>query len=160
VAGAGENPAEAVASPAALQAMAEAQFWIGIHGVIEHNGRTLLLRRAPRLSYRPGSWDLPGGHLAVAETFEECLLREIGEETGLRVRIDRMLGVHKMPETPYVQVLYACRPMGESREVCLQPQEHVEARWVTIEEIGNLGELIPYLDHALRRGLLDHLKAG
>ncbi|MGH7933313.1 MAG: NUDIX domain-containing protein [Candidatus Binataceae bacterium] len=138
--------------------MAEAQFWIGIHGVIAESGRLLVLKRAPRMTYRPGNWDLPGGHLAVNENFDECLLREIDEETGLEVEIERMLGLNKMPNRPYVQALYACRPLGARREIRLQPWEHVEARWLTLDELAAIESRIPYLDAILTRGLLDYLK--
>ena len=36
--------------------------------------------------YKPGAWDLPGGHLAANETFEEGLAREVAEETASRSR--------------------------------------------------------------------------
>jgi 8-oxo-dGTP diphosphatase len=138
--------------------MAEAQFWIGVHGVIEEHGRMLVLRRALRMPYKPGAWDLPGGHLALHETLEECLRREIGEETGLEVEIARMLGARKASARPYVQVLYACKPTSSRREVVLQPREHSDARWVTVEELMALGELIPYLEDAVKWGMLRHVR--
>jgi 8-oxo-dGTP pyrophosphatase MutT (NUDIX family) len=134
--------------------MAELQFWIGVHGVIEDRGKILVLKRAPSLNYRPGAWDLPGGHLAADETFEECLAREVAEETGLTIEIDRMLGANKAPG-PYVQLLFACRPTGAQRELTLRQHEHFDWRWVTLSEIAGLGERIPYLDQIIARGMLD-----
>jgi len=134
--------------------MAEMQFWIGVHGVIEDRGKILVLKRAPSMIYKPGAWDLPGGHLAANETFEECLAREIAEETGLTVEIDRMLGANKAPG-PYMQLLYACRLSGTQREVTLQAHEHSQWCWVAVSEIAELGELIPYLDQIIARGMLD-----
>ncbi len=40
--------------------MAEAQFFVGVHGVIADRGRIIVLKRAERMPYRPGTWDLPG----------------------------------------------------------------------------------------------------
>ena len=57
--------------------MAESQFWIGVHGIIADRGRLVVLRRAARMPYRPGHWDLPGGHLTLGESFEDALA-EIG----------------------------------------------------------------------------------
>ncbi|MGD0288202.1 MAG: NUDIX hydrolase [Candidatus Binataceae bacterium] len=134
--------------------MAELQFWIGVHGVIEDGGKILVLRRAPSMTYKPGTWDLPGGHLAADETLEECLAREVAEETGLTIAIDRMLGANKTPG-PYVQLLFACRPTGSQCAVTLRPYEHFDWRWVRLSEIASLGERIPYLDQIIARGMLD-----
>jgi len=136
--------------------MAEQQFFVGVHGVIANRGRILLLKRAPRMSYRAGSWDLPGGHLATGETFEDCLLREIKEETSLDVAIDRLLGLNSMAPEPYLQALYACR-LKVFQGVKLQPDEHVEHRWATLDELASL-ELIPYLAAILKRGMLSYVK--
>lgn len=135
--------------------MAEDKFWIGIHGVISERGRLLVLKRAPEMRYRPGSWDLPGGHLETGEGIEECLRREVREETGLRVEIDRLLGVHKAGG-PYVQALYACRATETVGDLTLREHEHVDARWVRPRELSGM-ELIPYLEGILRLGMFAYL---
>jgi 8-oxo-dGTP diphosphatase len=133
--------------------MAEDQFWVGVHGIVADGGRMLVLKRAPGMSYKPGTWDLPGGHLVIGELFEECVAREIQEETGLTVTIERLLGIHNSIG-PYLQAIYACAIDGPRREIVLRPYEHIEARWVTLSELSGL-ELIPYLEGIWRRGMLD-----
>ena len=34
----------------------------------------------------PNAWVLPGGHIELQETFEECVVREVWEESGIKVR--------------------------------------------------------------------------
>ena len=136
--------------------MAEAQFWIGVHGVIAAERRVLVLRRAARMTYRAGCWDLPGGHLALGESFEECLKREVAEETGLAIESARMLGVNRAPG-PYVQLIYECRMLEQSRELRLQANEHDAAQWATVGELRATSDLIPYLEAILKRGMLDYL---
>ncbi len=138
--------------------MVEDQFFVAVHGVISNRGRVILLRRAARLKYAPGDWDLPGGHLAAGEDFEQCLLREVREETGLDIGVERLLGVNKMPAEAYVQVFYACRTLVYQK-VTLQPREHVEYRWVTPQKMAAL-DLIPYLKIALGRGLLNYVQSS
>ena len=137
--------------------MAEDRFWVGVHGVIADAGKLLILKRAPGMSYEPGTWDLPGGHLAIGELFEECVAREIKEETGLAVTIERLIGVHNSIG-PYVQVIFACGLRGRGREIILRPYEHTDSRWVSAAELGQL-ELIPYLEGILRRGMIDFVTA-
>ena len=60
-------------------------------------GEVLLIKRnnAPF----QGMYAIPGGFLEVnQETVEECAMREAQEETGLRVEIDRLVGVYSHPQ--------------------------------------------------------------
>jgi ADP-ribose pyrophosphatase YjhB (NUDIX family) len=42
-----------------------------------------LFLEAPALTIILGTWSLPGGHLDLDESFEDCAVREIREETGI-----------------------------------------------------------------------------
>jgi 8-oxo-dGTP diphosphatase len=133
--------------------MTEDQFWVGVHGVITRGGKLLVLKRAPSMTYKPATWDLPGGHLAVGESVEECLAREIAEETGLEVMTPRLLGIHNSVG-PYLQIIFACAIAGDGNEIRLRPHEHIESRWIAPAELRHL-DLIPYLEGIMRRGMLD-----
>ena len=45
-----------------------------------------------------GLWCLPGGHMEPGESVEECCVREVFEETGLKVRAMRLTGVYSNPD--------------------------------------------------------------
>ena len=51
--------------------------------------KVLLTQRADN-----GLWCLPGGKMESGETLEECCQREVWEETGLHVRITRLVGIY------------------------------------------------------------------
>jgi len=55
--------------------------------------KVLLTRRADN-----GQWCLPGGHVDPGETVAESCRREVEEETGLRVRVGRLIGVYSSPD--------------------------------------------------------------
>lgn len=50
-------------------------------GIVEKDGKLLLI-------YRRKVWDLPKGKLDKGETVTECAVREVEEETGVKVKID------------------------------------------------------------------------
>jgi 8-oxo-dGTP diphosphatase len=59
--------------------------------VVGDDGRLLLSRRA----FEPfaGKWDLPGGFLEEGEHPLDCLRRELREEAGIEIAVERFLGV-------------------------------------------------------------------
>jgi 8-oxo-dGTP diphosphatase len=61
-------------------------------GAVVHDarGRLLLIRRGHAPS--AGLWSVPGGRLEPGETEVQAVVREVAEETGLRVRPDRVVG--------------------------------------------------------------------
>src|ERR1700735_444385 len=138
--------------------MAEDQFWVGVHGVIARAGKLLVRQRAGKMTYKPGAWDLPGGHLRVGELFEQCLAREIEEETGLIIGPPLLLGIHNSVG-PYLQAIFACAIAPDAHDIWLRPHEHVESRWVALSELQQL-ELIPYLEGIYRRGMLDFVNGA
>ncbi len=54
--------------------------------------KVLLTKRADN-----GQWCMPSGGVDPGETVEETIVREVFEETGLRVRVTRLVGVYSYP---------------------------------------------------------------
>lgn len=75
------------------------------------DGRVILLKRAQK-DRAHGLWILPGGHVDQGEVAEEAALREVAEETGLQVELDRLLGVYTYPGNPVLLIVYLAHPIG------------------------------------------------
>jgi len=68
---------------------------VGCCAVVFESGRRriLLTQRADN-----GHWCLPGGRIEAGESVSEACVREVFEETGLEVRITRLIGVYSNPD--------------------------------------------------------------
>ena len=80
---------------------------LAVDAVILKNDSIILIKR----KYDPysGNWALPGGFVEYGETVEDALIREAKEETGLDVRIKRIVGVYSDPDRD---------PRGHTVSVC------------------------------------------
>jgi len=58
--------------------------------IIDNQNRILLQKR----SEQKDAWGFPGGAMELGESAEETAIREIYEETGLMVKVERLLGVY------------------------------------------------------------------
>lgn len=58
---------------------------VGVAAVVQRGDRVLVGRRRGATHGRD-TWQLPGGHLEPFEDPLDCAVREVAEETGLRVR--------------------------------------------------------------------------
>ena len=105
-------------------------------GVIEDGkGRILLI-------FRRGKWDLPKGKIDKRETIEQCALREVKEETGLKsVQLNSFLttsyhtykqgGKHILKESYWYRM-----QASESEKLVPQTEEDItEIRWVKREDL-------------------------
>ncbi len=86
-------------------------------------------------------WSFPKGHIENNETEPETAIREVKEETGLNVTIDKSkrfelsyiiedLNIHK------TVVLFLAR-LTNNNHLRLQEEEISEAKWVPIDEVAN-----------------------
>ena len=73
----------------------EGQLRVGCSATIfnETREKVLLTQRMDN-----GRWCLPGGHMESGESAAEACEREVWEETGLKVRATRLLGVYSNPD--------------------------------------------------------------
>ena len=109
---------------------------VGVGAVVVEAGRVLLVQRG-REPMR-GKWTLPGGALEVGESLHEGVVREVEEETGLRVEpvelvelLDRIVREDTAEgdriRYHYVIADYLCRVVGGSLNAASDAEA---ARWV------------------------------
>ena len=110
------------------------KYMVGVSGLIrDEAGRILLLKHTYR-GKEP--WGLPGGGLKPGESLEQCLLREVWEETGMRAEITHMLSCAAHPDRRLVDMIFSCRLLpGESLDAFQPNAEVAEARWFNASDL-------------------------
>jgi 8-oxo-dGTP pyrophosphatase MutT (NUDIX family) len=110
-------------------------------GLIIQNHKILLIRGFER---RTGNsfWVIPGGGLEAGESEEECVIREMKEETNLNVRVERLLiDLEAPPDGIYKRLKsYLCSPIRGFPEPGSEPEDEgnfeiAALRWFDLKDI-------------------------
>ncbi|TDQ04666.1 NUDIX hydrolase [Labedaea rhizosphaerae] len=91
--------------------------------VVDDQDRVLVIKRRDN-----GHWEPPGGVLELGETFEEGVKREVLEETGVHVEVQRLTGVYKNMKRGIVALVFRCRALVSNDAT--QTNEATRVRWI------------------------------
>lgn len=115
--------------------------FVGVGALIHKGGKILLIKR--RFEPNKGRWSLPGGLVERGEKVEEAALREVKEELGIGVMLERLMDIADeiIPDGKgqvkyhYVLIDFLARPkMGRIR----LNKESSAYRWIRPETVENL----------------------
>ena len=78
--------------------------------LIIRGGKLLITQRHPQ-AHLGGLWEFPGGKREPDETFEQCLVREIREELGVKIIVGGLFEyvTHAYPEKTVYLKFFVCR---------------------------------------------------
>jgi 8-oxo-dGTP pyrophosphatase MutT (NUDIX family) len=113
----------------------------GVAAVIYDEAHRILLMKRPRGPY----WSIPGGRMDAGESAPACCIREVEEETGLNVRVLRLIGLYTDPQSicaypdgnvhqSYI-ALFECEQVGGELRTS---EESERFRWIGREELDTL----------------------
>lgn len=122
--------------------------------VVDEAGRILLQRRSDS-----GNWALPGGTMDIGETFAQSVVREVKEETGFNVRIERIVGIYSDPAHVFAyedgevrqefNICLACTIVGGELAVS---SESTDVRFFLLDEVQGLT-----MHESIRKRIEDYL---
>lgn len=106
--------------------------------IIVSDGKVLMVRRAVKEGEL--MWQFPAGGIEAGESAEDAAVRETLEETGLTVKVVKLLGERVHPKTGRAMSYTACEVVeGEAR---VADEDELDAvAWVAHSEIK---EYVPY----------------
>ena len=125
-------------------------------------GRLLLTRFAAPGHPDDGKWTMPGGGMEWGETPEATAIREVEEETGLKVRVGPVLGVFSRWYTEeeaasgraghVIGPVYVAIGVSGQLRKDFPPGTTDAAEWFTVEEVRGLSrvELLDFVLDLLR----------
>lgn len=97
--------------------------------VLYKDDKVLLLKRSNYMKKHAGEWDLPGGHIIEGEALEDGLLREVWEETGLK--INEPVKLHSKGDDTYY--------MADLPDAKIKlSDEHTEHKMFSLEDLEDL----------------------
>lgn len=107
--------------------------------LVKKEDKFLLVKKQPNVGPFANTWTGPGGHVEEGETLDECVVRELYEETGIKASNYRRLGFDDVVtenhsgEMVHMIVLAYLADYAEG-DVIFRDGELAEYRWVTYEE--------------------------
>ena len=106
-----------------------------VGAVIVNNERVLAAKRGPGGSL-PHMWEFPGGKIEDGESPQEALVREIGEELLVDVRVGEEIvsTTHDYEFGVVTLTTYYC----ELRSGTPRLTEHAALRWLTPDELSSV----------------------
>lgn len=114
--------------------MTKPAYPVSVKGVLVRDGRVLLVRNERE------EWELPGGRIEAGETPEQCVIREISEESGLPVQVVEIVDAWMYHITVAAKdvfiVTYGCRSDSDAAPVV--SHEHNRIGEFTEDEVPGL----------------------
>ena len=108
--------------------------------IIFDNDNILIIRRSTTDPWKPGWWEIPGGHIDPGENPVEAAAREVAEETNLAV--SDLIKVDSVPMGRIYRYYYATKNWQGEIEFKTNSEsgfvEHDEYKWANIEDIKSL----------------------
>lgn len=107
-----------------------------VHAIVEKDGCLLLEKRAGPI-LESGKWGLPAGFIERDETLEECVLRELKEETGWEGEVTSLFCINSSLDRPHedrqnIAVEFIIKPL---RKVGERDWESSKVEWIPIEKL-------------------------
>jgi 8-oxo-dGTP diphosphatase len=110
--------------------------------IIEKDDKFLILKRSSEKDFAPSTWETVTGRLDADESPVDGIIREVEEETSLKVDIQFPIDVGFFyrggKEFPMVFISFYCKYLEGDVSITW---EHSEYKWITLEEALKLPDL-------------------
>jgi 8-oxo-dGTP diphosphatase len=106
---------------------------------VRNSGKTLMIHRIKKENdYHHGKWNGIGGKFDQGETPEECVIREVEEETGLKIKSPHLCGLLTFPMFDGIDDWYVFVYTADNFEGKLIDSNEGNLEWIPNDELTDL----------------------
>lgn len=95
--------------------------------IVRNDQGHILLIKGPKRG-----WEMPGGQVEEGESLAQAAIREVKEESGIDIVVNRFCGVYQNTEKSICNTLFLGKPIGG---VCTPSEESLEVGYFPLEQV-------------------------
>lgn len=116
-------------------AFADGEYYVCCEIWIQNSqGQFLMTQRHPDKK-AGGLWEFTGGGVLAGETTKQAAMRELEEELGVQVNESELTLLEVYQQRNYFMDIFVVKKDVDTTTLVLQPEEVVDAKWVSHEEL-------------------------
>ena len=116
-------------------AFADGEYYVCCEIWIQNSqGQFLMTQRHPEKK-AGGLWEFTGGGVLAGETTKQAAMRELEEELGIQVKESEMSLLAVYQQRNYFMDIFVVKKDVDTTMLVLQPEEVVDAKWVSHEDV-------------------------
>ena len=117
-----------------------------VNGILEHDGKIFLAKRAKTKKIAPGKWHLPGGHIEFGETPKQALAREFKEEFKLNISVGSIVRAFSYVESDIqtIGLTYRISCNRLPSKIYNDPSDNERIEWI---DVANIDQHLTESDH-------------
>lgn len=115
---------------------------LGVGAIVMHDNKLLVIKDKIIQKYK-----LPGGYIDNQENISEALIREVNEETGVKVKFQSIVSLaHMFPSQFEQSNLYiVCKAKALTTQInIIDTDEIIEAKWMDLDEYFSHKDIFEY----------------
>ncbi|MFP7479912.1 NUDIX hydrolase [Terribacillus saccharophilus] len=106
--------------------------------IVRNEQGNILLIKGPRRG-----WEMPGGQVEEGESLTQAAIREVKEESGIDIEVNKFCGIYQNTERSICNTLFLGKPVGG---VCTPSEESLEVGYFPFEQVKKMVTWGNYLD--------------
>jgi 8-oxo-dGTP pyrophosphatase MutT (NUDIX family) len=128
--------------------------YVIVNAVVQYKNKYLIGKRAPTKRFAPNVWEFITGFIGDKESAEDCILRELEEETRLKGKIIKSGLPYYAKDMGDFWVIIPFMIEADDNRAVISLKNHSELKWVSKEGLLEYPDLSNDIKEMKIRGLI------